>query len=85
MITIDQQVIVDRHPVLASPKTSASLRDVPMPRFVLRAVMAHADQLGLAGEDVLCRDIQGNSAAPRLLQPEHLEASHHGSWAVFPE
>jgi hypothetical protein len=31
MITVDRQVIVvDRHPVLASPETSASLRDVPM-------------------------------------------------------
>ncbi len=35
MITVDQQVIVvDRRPILAPPKTSASLRDVPMPRFV---------------------------------------------------
>jgi hypothetical protein len=32
MITVSQQVIVvDRHPVLAPPKTSASMRDVPMP------------------------------------------------------
>jgi integrase len=32
MITIDQQVIiVNRRPVLASPKTFSSLRDVPMP------------------------------------------------------
>ena len=37
MITVDQQVVVvDRRPVLATPKTSASLRDVPMPRFVMR-------------------------------------------------
>jgi integrase len=60
MITVDQQVIiVDRHPVLAPPKTSASLREVPMPRFVLRAVMAHADRLGLDGADVLCRTSKG--------------------------
>ena len=60
MITIDQQVIiVDRHPVLASPKTSASLRDVPMPRFVLRGVIAHADQLGLDEGDILCRTPRG--------------------------
>jgi integrase len=60
MITIDQQVIiVDRHPVLAPPKTSASLRDVPMPRFVLRAAMAHADHLGLDETDVLCRTSNG--------------------------
>ena len=31
MITVNQQVVVvDRRPVLAPPKTSASLRDVPM-------------------------------------------------------
>jgi integrase len=37
MITINQQVIiVDRRPVLPPPKTSASLRDVPMPRFCAR-------------------------------------------------
>jgi integrase len=56
MITIDQQVIVvDRHPVLASPKTSASVRDVPMPQFVLSAVKNHAAHLGLAKSDVLCK------------------------------
>ncbi len=55
MITIDQQVIVvDRHPVLAPPKTSASLRDVPMPRFVLDAATTHARQLGLDAHAVLC-------------------------------
>jgi integrase len=60
MITVDQQVIiVDRHPVLGPPKTSASLREVPMPRFVLRAVMAHADRLGLDGADVLCPTSKG--------------------------
>jgi hypothetical protein len=43
MITIDQQVvIVDRCPVLAPAKTSASLRDVPMPRFLLDRVTEHA-------------------------------------------
>jgi integrase len=53
MIAIDQQVIVvDRHPNLAPPKISASLRDVPMPQFVLDAVMAHAD--GLASMTATC-------------------------------
>ena len=48
MITVDQQVVVvDRHPILATSKTSASLRDVPMPRLVMRAVNVHADELGL--------------------------------------
>ncbi len=50
---------MNRHPILAQPKTSASLREVPMPRFVLRAVMAHADQLCLDGVDVLCRTSKG--------------------------
>lgn len=60
MITIDQQVIiVDRHPVLAPPKTSSSLRDVPAAGFVLVAVTEHCDQLGLTGSDVLCRTPRG--------------------------
>jgi integrase len=60
MITVDQQVIiVDRRPVLAPPKTSASLRDVPMPGFVLAAVNKHCAQLGLEGDDVLCRTLRG--------------------------
>jgi integrase len=60
MITIDQQVIiVDRHQVLATPKTSASLRDVPMPRFLRAAVASHAARLSLGGSDVLCRTPRG--------------------------
>jgi integrase len=60
MLTVDQQVIVaDRRPILAPPKTSASLRQVPMPRFVAQAVTAHADQLDLDGDDVLCRTPRG--------------------------
>ena len=60
MITIDQQVIiVDRRPVLTPPKTSASFRDVPMPRFVLDAVIDHAEQFGLSDDDVLCRTPRG--------------------------
>jgi integrase len=56
MITVDQQVVVvERRPVLAPPKTSASLRDVPMPQFLLKAVMDHAEQLRLGDHDVLCR------------------------------
>jgi integrase len=56
MITVDQQVvIVDRRPVLAPPKTSASLREVPMAVFLRDALVAHAGQLGLAENDVLCR------------------------------
>jgi integrase len=60
MITVDQQVvIVERHPVLASPKTSASVRDVPMPRFLLDAVTEHAKQFGLRDHEVLCRTPRG--------------------------
>lgn len=56
MITVDQQVIVaHRRPILAPPKTSASLRVVPMPRFVSEAVTAHTAQLGLGDSAVLCR------------------------------
>lgn len=60
MITVNQQVIiVDRRPILAPPKTSASLRDVPMPAFLLSAVTAHCARLGLNGDDILCRTSRG--------------------------
>jgi integrase len=56
MITVDQQVVVvDRRPVLAPPKTSASVRDVPAAGFLLNAVVEHAERLQLTGSDVLCR------------------------------
>ena len=45
---------MDRRPILASPKTSASLRDVPMPCFVRQAVTVHAELLGIGPHDVLC-------------------------------
>jgi integrase len=48
MITVNQQVvIVDRHPVLGPPKTSASLRDVPVPRFLQEAITRHVGDLAL--------------------------------------
>lgn len=60
MIVVDQQVIVvDRRPILASPKTSASRRDVPMPAFVLEVVNEHCEQLGITGNQVLCRTPRG--------------------------
>jgi integrase len=56
MITVSQQVIVvNRHPVLAPPKTSASVRDVPAPQFLQEAISRHVNELGLSGGDVLCR------------------------------
>jgi len=60
MIIIDRQVVVvDRCPVLAPPKTSASLRDVPMPRFLLDAVTDHAARLKLDASGLLCRTPRG--------------------------
>ena len=60
MMTVNQQVvIVARRPVLAPPKTSASLRDVPMSGFLRDSLLAHAARLGLAGGDVLCRTPRG--------------------------
>lgn len=60
MITVDQQVvIVGRRPTLASPKTSSSVRDVPMPRFLGKAVAEHADRHAVAAGDVLCRSARG--------------------------
>ena len=54
MITVSQQVIVaDRHPVLAPPKTSASVRDVPMPGFLQDAIARHVSDLALT-DGVLC-------------------------------
>ena len=56
MIAVDQQVVViDSVPILAAPKTSASVRDVPMPAFVLDAITDHVDRFGLSPDDVLCR------------------------------
>lgn len=60
MITVDQQVIIlNRRPILAPPKTSASLRDVPMPGFVLAAVTEHCGQLCIKRGEVLCRTPRG--------------------------
>lgn len=60
MITIDQQVvIVDRCPVLAPPKTSASFRDIPIPVFVSSAVTKHCGHYGITGAGVLCRTYRG--------------------------
>lgn len=67
MITVEQQVIiVDRHPILASPKTSASFRDVPMPAFLSAAITTHCERLHLTGNDVLCRTQRGG-----LLRRDH--------------
>ena len=60
MLSVDQQVVVvERRPVLAPPKTSASLRDVPMPRFLLDAVTDHAARLKLDASGLLCRTPRG--------------------------
>jgi integrase len=60
MITVNQQVVViDRRPVLAAPKTSSSLRDVPMPRFLRDAITAHAERLFIAQDGELFRTPRG--------------------------
>lgn len=56
MITVDQQVIiVNRRTVLAPPKTSASVRDLPMAAFVQEAIEEHTERFRLGEQDVLCR------------------------------
>jgi integrase len=60
VLTVNQQVIIaDRHPVLAPPKTSSSVRDVPMPDFVREAVAEHVERFRLEENDVLCRTARG--------------------------
>ncbi|GAA1594179.1 site-specific integrase [Actinomadura kijaniata] len=60
MITVDQQVVVvERKPVLATPKTPASIRDVPMPGFVRDAIHEQTERLRLAPDAVLCRTPRG--------------------------
>jgi integrase len=56
MLTVDRQVIVaNRRPILAPPKTSASVRDVPMPVFVQEAIAEHTERFGLGEKDVMRR------------------------------
>jgi integrase len=45
--------------VLAAPKTSASVRDVPLPAFLLEAITDHVERLRLSPDDVLCRTERG--------------------------
>jgi hypothetical protein len=60
MVTVNQQVIIaDRRPILATPKTSSSVRDLPMPDFVQEAIAEHAERLKLGENDVLCRTAKG--------------------------
>lgn len=61
LLTVDQQVIiVNRRPVLAPPKTSASVREVPLPRFLLDAIQLHVREFQLASDAVLCSSPRGN-------------------------
>ena len=60
MVTVNQQVIVvKQRPMLAAPKTSSSVRDVPMPDFVQEAIAEQTERLKLGGGDVLCRTAKG--------------------------
>jgi integrase len=60
MLRVDQQVIiVNRLPALAPPKTVASVREVPVPRFLLDAIQRHVEQFQLAADAVLCSSARG--------------------------
>ncbi|MEV4179581.1 site-specific integrase [Nonomuraea sp. NPDC049709] len=60
MITVDQQVVViNRRPQLGPPKTSASLRDVPIPHFVATAINQQVKRFDLTPDAVLCRTGRG--------------------------
>lgn len=60
MLTVDQQVtLTDHHVQLATPKTPASIRDVPMPDFLRKAIEEHAEEFKVASTDVLCRTSRG--------------------------
>ncbi|GAA1743111.1 tyrosine-type recombinase/integrase [Nonomuraea bangladeshensis] len=52
-------MVISRRPQFGLPKTSASLRDVPMPGFVAAAIDQHAKRFGLASDGVLCRTGRG--------------------------
>ncbi|MCD0451951.1 site-specific integrase [Actinocorallia sp. API 0066] len=61
MIKIDQQVVItNRRPVLASPKTPTSKREVPGPDFLLAAIARHVEDLTLGEGDVLCLTGRGH-------------------------
>jgi integrase len=61
MVRVDQQVVlISRRPVLAPPKTVASVRDVPLPRFEAEAIRRQVATLGLEPDEVLCRTPRGN-------------------------
>jgi integrase len=61
VLRVDQQVIiVNRRPALAPPKTVASIREVPLPRFLLAAIERHVDEFQLAADAVLCSSSRGN-------------------------
>ncbi|WP_346101275.1 tyrosine-type recombinase/integrase [Nonomuraea maheshkhaliensis] len=59
MLRVDRQVVViDRRPVLAPPKTRASVRDVPMPAVLADALAEHIDRR--KPKDALFRTSRGN-------------------------
>jgi hypothetical protein len=62
VVVVEERVvggIADRHPILATPKTSSSVRDVRMQDFVQEAIAEHAERLKLGENDVLCRTAKG--------------------------
>ncbi|MEV4836319.1 site-specific integrase [Nonomuraea sp. NPDC049486] len=59
MLRVDRQIVViDRRPVLAPPKTRASVRDVPMPAVLADALAKHIDRR--KPKDALFRTSRGN-------------------------
>jgi integrase len=61
MVRVDQQVVlISRRPVLAPPNTMASVRYVPLPRFVADAIMQQVAAFDLELDEVLCRTPRGN-------------------------
>ncbi len=59
MIVVRQRVVViNRRPVLATPKSPASVRDVPLPVFLSEALESRITER--SPTDVLCRTSRGN-------------------------
>lgn len=68
---IDRQVIraAKSRPKLAVPKTSASVRDVPLPEFLAGKLRSHTEAWPPAG-DVLCRTARGNLLNRNWFNPD---------------
>jgi integrase len=71
-ITVDRQIVLvntnphgySAKPILGPPKTKASHRTLPLPRFAVDAYLQHLDRHGQSGEDLLF-------TSPRTGRPLH--------------